>query len=90
MPLDLVNVERIDSVKTGSPWVLSHTITGETVEENPRCVQFQTIDQWKAAICDRARAKHQGVWITWKDGRFRTKELIAVTLDTTKFQEDAR
>lgn len=86
MGRELVKVERVDPWQTQTPGVMGYTVTGVTIEESPRTVQFQTISDWKAAICSRAIQLEQWVWIGWRDSRFGVKDIVTVELDSTKFQ----
>lgn len=88
MPLDFVTIERVDPCKTANPSVTSYTITAKTVDEQPRTVQFGTISNWQAALCERAKATGQYVWIGSKDTRY-GQDIVTITLDDSKFNYDA-
>lgn len=88
MPTDLIRVERVDPCKTVNPQVTSYLVTGETVEETPRTVQFSTINDLKASLCSRARQLERYVWIGWRDGRFQSKDIVTVKLDDSKWGSD--
>lgn len=88
MPLDLIAIERIDPVQTANPRVTAFLITGEAMDVPRRHIQVETINEWKASICQRAKDAGQMVWVGWKDGRCRSKEIVTVKLDDTKFQHD--
>lgn len=86
MPLSLMSVERVDpwAGQDGSPdvWI----VRGYTVEDVPELVKVRTLKPWAASLCERARDTQQRVWVTWKDGRGQTRDLVTVELDTTRFQ----
>ncbi len=88
MPLDLVAVERVDPCLTANPQVTSFTVTGTTVEEQPRSVQFHTICQRRAALCDRAHTIGQHVWIYSKQSRY-GYDIVKVETDASRFQSEA-
>lgn len=83
MSLDLVKIERVDPIDTAKPGVTSYTITAITVEEYPRTVQYQTISEKAAAMCYEAQKTRQGVWVTWRDGSYRCKDVTRTELDQT-------
>ncbi len=88
MPLDLVRVERVDPWQTADPGVMGYTVTGATIEDQPRTVQFQTINDWKASICSVSAERGKLLWIGWKDSRFGVKDIVSVELDTSKFEHE--
>ncbi len=65
LPIDRVIVERIDSVATGIPGCTSHTITCHTADDAARHVQYQTVSDWRAAMCERAMKAEKPVLIRW-------------------------
>lgn len=85
MGRELVRVERVDPCPTVNPRVTSYLVTGETVEEQPRHVQFQTVNDLKASICSRSKPLKRLVWVGWRDGRFGAKEIVTVELDDSRF-----
>ncbi len=88
MGRDLVRVERVDPCRTVNPSVMSYTVTGETIEDTPRTVQFQTANDWKAAVCSQAGKLKQLVWIGWRDTSF-GHDIVTVEIDTTKWQHES-
>jgi hypothetical protein len=88
VPTDLIKVERVDPCRTVNPSVTSYVVTGETIEEQPRTVQFTTINDLKASLCSRAKQTERYVWIGWRDGRFQSKDIVTVTLDDSKLSPD--
>ena len=90
MGRELVRIERVDSWQTANPSVTGHTITGETVEETPRSVQFQTFNDWKASLCAGAAQKHQLIWIGWRDTAKWGKDIVTAEIDTSKWQHEGQ
>jgi len=88
MGLDLVRVERVDPWQTPSG-VMAYTVTGVTVEDQPRTVQFQTINDWKAALCSQTAQRGKLLWIGSKDSRFGVKDIVSVEIDTSKFEHES-
>lgn len=86
MPLDLVKVERVDPVPTSKPGCTNYTVTAITIEGTPRTVQYQTINEWKASICDQARKNKTAIWVTWKSSNFRSKDITTVSADDTRWR----
>lgn len=87
MAPELLRVDRIDEWPPASPggrttWI----IKGETVEPSPRYVTLKTVDAWKAAILDRAKATNQTAWVTWQQDSFKHDcWLRTAEPDTTRF-----
>jgi hypothetical protein len=88
VPLDLVAVERVDPCMTANPQVTSFTVTGLTVEDQPRTVQFHTICQRRAALCERSTKIGQHVWIYSKQSRYGW-DIVKVEPDASKFQHES-
>lgn len=74
MPIEIVHIHRIDSVKTAKPGCVSHVIS---THEGP---QFFTLNAFKASLCERAQAVGAPVRIAWKDGRMKTRDIVEVSL----------
>ncbi len=66
LPIDRVIVERIDPAQTGIPGCVNYTITGRTVDEPSRHVQYQTLSDWRASLCERAAKSGTPVLIRWR------------------------
>lgn len=75
MPIEIVHVHRVDSVKTAKPGCVSHLIS---THEGP---QFFTLNAFKASLCERAQAVGVPVRIAWKDGRMHTRDIVDVSLE---------
>lgn len=88
MGLDLIKVERVDPCRTVNPNVTRYTVTGITVEEQPRTVQFGTVNDLKASLCARAKQTERYIWIGWMERRFSTREIVSVKLDDSKFEHE--
>lgn len=92
MPLDLIRVRRVDDYPTKRPGVTLFAVKGETVEESPRYMTLKTFKPLVAALCLRAAAVEQLVWIGWKDGRpepfsaDKQADIVTCELDQTKFR----
>ena len=74
MPYDIVHVHRVTKVPTAKNGLDSYLVT---THEGP---QFFTLNQFRAALCDSARAIQAPVCIWWKDGRMRTRDIVDVEL----------
>lgn len=85
MPLYLVRVDHIGSVGTVNPQVRQYCISATTVDEAPRSVQFVTINTLRASLCERALKVGQLVWVMWKDGLHRSRDIVSVRLDDSRF-----
>lgn len=81
-------MERIDACKTRDPLVTSYTITGTTIEAIPRMLAVQTVKPWAVAVCQRAQKQQCGVWLEWMRTHDWGNELIAVSLDDSKFTHE--
>ncbi len=88
MGRELLRVERVDQWPTAKAGVTGYTVTGETIEAEPRTVQFQTANDWKAAVCSQAGHLKKLVWIGWRDTRF-GHDIVTVEIDTTKFEHES-
>ena len=66
LPIDRVIVERIDQAQTGISGCVNYTITGRTADEPSRHVQYQTLSDWRAALCERAKTSGATVLIRWR------------------------
>ncbi len=88
MGRELVRVERVDPCPTVNPNVTTWTVTGETIEQYPRTVQFQTINDLKASICSRGKQLERLVWVGWRDSRFGVKDIVTAELDDSKWQHE--
>lgn len=75
MPTETVHVHRVDAVATAKPGCVSHLVS---THEGP---QFFTLNPFRAALCERARAVGVPVRIAWKDGRMKTRDIVNVSLD---------
>jgi hypothetical protein len=87
MPLDLVKVERVDPCRTSNPRVTSYLVTGDTIEDQPRRLQVQTINDLRASLCARAKQTERLIWIGWKDSKY-GRDIVTVRLDDSKFSYD--
>ena len=74
MPIEVVHVHRVDSTPTAKPGCVSHLVS---THEGP---QFFTLNNLRAALCERARATGAAVRIAWKDGRMKTRDIVSVEL----------
>ena len=88
MPLDLVTVLRVDSLETSKQGVWSHTITARTIEGNPRTVQYQTCNDWRASFCKESIKPKRQLWVTWRSSDFRSKDLTYVEPDRTAWRHE--
>lgn len=77
VPVELVNVDRIDSTTTNVPDCRRFLITGTTVAFPSQTVQYLTVNPFRASLCERAKAKGQTVQVTWNDSRW-GRELVNV------------
>ena len=75
MPIDTVHVHRVDSVKTMKPGLISHLVSTHEGQ------QYFTLNNLRAALCERAMTTGAAVRITWKDGRMKTRDIVGIELD---------
>jgi hypothetical protein len=75
MPVNTVHVHRVDAVATSLSGCVSHLVS---THEGP---QFFTLNALRAALCERAIVIGVPVRITWKDGRMKTRDIVAVELE---------
>lgn len=83
MPIDLVTVERVQSMPTTKAGITSYLVTATTIEDHPRTLCFETINEWNASLCHQAVKAHSQLWITWKSNQFRSKDITKVEPDQT-------
>ncbi len=69
-PLSTVTLTifRVTESKTRTPGVRAFLIEGDTPQG--RLVQVQTIDPWRATLCDRARQTHQPITVQYEETRY--------------------
>lgn len=75
MPMDLVHVHHVTAVATGTPGLVSYLVCTH------EGLQFFTLNPFRASLCTQAGALGAGVRVTWKDGRMKTRDIVAVELD---------
>jgi hypothetical protein len=78
MPIDLVTIQRVDSVQTAKAGTMNYTITATTIEDRPRTVQYQTVNDWRASVCHQAIAPKRELWINWRSSNFKSKDIVGV------------
>jgi translation initiation factor 1 (eIF-1/SUI1) len=63
-----VKIQRVGESPTRVPGLRAFTIDAAPDLERPETLglQFQTVDAWKATLCDRARQTGRPVRVTWK------------------------
>lgn len=86
MAIDLVTIQRVDSVPTAKAGTNSYTITATTIEERPRTVQYQTVNEWNASLCHEAIKTKRELWMTWHATNFKSKDLTKVEHDTSAWR----
>jgi len=89
MPITLVRVFKVTSCATANPDVQQHWIDAETVDIPPRLEQFVTLNSLRASLCQNVAGTSSLVWLTWRDGRARTKDVVHAELDGTAWQHQA-
>ncbi len=90
MPLDLVTVQRVDRAATANLNVFSYVITATTIEERPRTTQYQTVNDWRAALCEQSIKSKRELWITWRSSDFKSKDITKVEPDTSAWRPTPR
>jgi hypothetical protein len=67
-----VKIQRVGESPTRVPGLRAFTIDAAPDLERPETLglQFQTVDAWKATLCDRARQTGRWVRVTWKRTTF--------------------
>lgn len=81
VPVDIVEVDRVDPTELGAGmtrWI----VTAHTLGYPSRDVQFSTISDWHAALCQRAFVIRAPIQVSWRD--LRHGERRAVSLDWAK------
>ena len=78
-PLSTVTLKifRVIGSKTRVPGITAYLIEGDNLDG--RLVQVQTVDAWRASLCDRARQTGKPVTIQYEDTRY-GKTIRKVTL----------
>lgn len=89
MPIDLIRVLAVHPVRTVNPAVMQYLIDAETVEEHPRHMQYMTINELRAALCQQVAGTSSLLSVAWKDSRYRTKEIVTVELDGSAWLDQA-
>lgn len=89
MPIDLVRVLNMSSLDTANPNVTQHCVNAETVEPSPRFVQYFTLNDLRASLCREVAGTSALIWVTWRDGRRSTRDLVHVELDGTPWLHQA-
>lgn len=79
MPLCLISVDRVDETATVKPHCTRFIVSGTTIALPSEAVQYETVDRWRASVCERARETGQLVKVTWRDSRF-GRELVDVEI----------
>ncbi len=87
MGRELIKIERVDSWPTSEPGITGYTVTGETVEIEPRTLQFQTVNHWKASLCSQGKKTARLVWIGWRDTRY-GHDIVTAELDTSRWEHE--
>jgi hypothetical protein len=80
MPITLARIFKVTSCRTANPNVQQHWIDAETVEMPPRLEQFVTVNDLRASLCQEVAGTTALVWLTWRDGRARTKDIVHAEL----------
>jgi hypothetical protein len=79
MPVDVVTVDRIDCVPTRKPACMQYWIVAHTVAYPSQLVRYQTVDHWRASLCEQAKVTGLPLQVTWRDHRF-GRELVSVEI----------
>ncbi len=80
LPIDRVIIERIDPAQTGIPGCVSYTVSGRTADDSARHVQYQTLSDWRAAMCERASKTGVPVRIRWRQSAY-AKDITRVEIE---------
>ncbi len=75
MPIDIIEVERVDRVPTKKPDCTQFLVVAHTVALPSQLVRYQTLNHFLASICERAKETEQPLQVTWRDHRF-ARELV--------------
>lgn len=75
MPIDVVHIHRVNAVATSRPGCISYLVT--THEGG----QYFTLDPLRASLCEAVSGQDIAVRVTWKDGRWRTRDIVSVELE---------
>lgn len=78
MPIHVMTVRRVDPCMTANPNVTSFQVWGIDVETE-RAVSYQTINQLRATLCQRAMETQRAIRVTWADSRY-GKKIVEVEL----------
>ncbi len=90
MPIDLCRIQRVDQTATAKANTFSYVITATTIEEWPRTTQYQTVNDWKAALCQQSIQPKRELWITWRSSDFKSKDIEKVEPDTSAWRPEPR
>lgn len=74
MPVDTVHIHRVTKVPTRRDGLDSYLVSTH------EGLQFFTLNQFRAALCESACAIQVPVRIWWKDGRMKTRDIVDVEL----------
>lgn len=75
MPISIVHIADVSPYATSVPGLNRFRVDAENWE------RFWTVNAFKASLCERARALGVPVKITWKDGRFGSRDLVFVEIE---------
>jgi hypothetical protein len=79
MATDLIYVETIGATPSGDR--VTFLVSGRFADGRLGMLQVETVDQWRAALCQRGKDLNLPVRVAWREGRARGfKDLIAVEL----------
>ncbi len=78
LPIDKIRVLAVHSTDTAKPGVRQYLIDAQTIEQQPRHAQYMTVNDLRAALCSQLAGTTQELFVTWRDGRMRSKDLVHV------------
>jgi len=79
VPIEVVTVERVDRVPTQKPDCTQFLVVAHGIVAPYPLVRYQTLNQWIASLCERAKATERRLRVTWREHRF-GRELVYVEM----------
>ncbi len=70
MATDLVRVFSVTSGTTRVPELRQFIITTAKVARPDMCLQFQTVNEYLAALCQRAKDRNRSLAVTWERTKY--------------------
>lgn len=82
MPLDTVRILRVHRSATVKQDVYRYDIDAETLTDPPWLKQFQTVNAWRASVCEQARIQNRPITIGSRQTKYGWEVITAELADT--------